>query len=276
MSTEQRQHWLDGWTAANPAGIGEAWVENEGGEYVDRDGDGFGYRDLGLEQASKGALGVQRFRVRDADKVGQWRQIDNDFDFLFVIRGSVDVEGPGGKIVTLGQYDSAIHPRGYRYRLINPSDDLDAVHLTAPAKLLPADQAQRADREPVYSHDSEDAYELGNGPRNFFAYRDLGTAEATDGRLHIHVVHAPEPAAATGWHYHSMSQWFMVLDGSAVTRVEEHPPRNLTFGVSQCLGSGDRARHNVTEFSAGYRVIELCLPAEYDTIPCDPPENAAP
>jgi hypothetical protein len=33
-------------------------------------------------------------------------------------------------------------------------------------------------------------------------------------------------------------------------------------------------RHNVTDFSADYLVLEMCIPAEYETIAVDEPEGA--
>ncbi|MGW4335714.1 hypothetical protein ACWEK5_23290 [Rhodococcus koreensis] len=275
--TEQQSGWRDGWTAKEPTSIGFAWVPNEGGEYVDRDGDGFAYSDLGLAAVSNGALGVVRLRVTDPAAATRWRRLDNDFDFFFVVAGSIDIEGPDGRIVHLDRYGAALHPRGYRYRLVNASADLDAVHVTAPGTLLPtAEDEGAAASEPIYSHDSEDAYKLGAGPRPFFSYRDLGTAGPTEGRIHLHVVAATGPnAGGTGWHYHTMAQWFMVLGGSAVTHIRDREPLPLSFGDSQCLGAGPENSHTATDFSGDYRVIELCLPAEYDTFDVDEPENAA-
>jgi hypothetical protein len=283
MTMQQRNGWADGWTADRPASIRYAWAPNDGGEYVQR-GDGFAYRDLHLEDVSDGALGCQRFHVVDAAQVGEWRRLANDFDFVFVVSGSVDVESTNGELVHLSRWSSALHPRGYRYHLVHPSEDLDAVHITAPAVLATADDEDEVVGDPVYTHDSEDAYVHG-GLRPFFAYRDLGTTEATDGRILIHIAAAslpspdatwPDPAPRTGWHYHTMAQWFMVLDGSAITAIEDNPPQQLSYGGAQCLGRGPTARHNVTAVTPEYRVIELCMPADYDTIAVAPPEGAAP
>jgi len=278
MFTEQRSGWRDGWTAKEPADIGFAWTPDRSGEFVDRDGDGFAYSDLGLAAVSGGALSVARLKLHDPASVGRWRRLDNDFDFFFVIDGSVDVEGPDGTVEHLDKYSSAVHPRGYRYRLINPSTDLDAVHVTAPAALRPAAaDAGGAESEPIYTHDSADAYERGAGPRPFFAYRDLGTDAPTDGRIHLHVVAATGPnELGTGWHYHTMAQWFMVLGGSAVTQIIGHPEQlPLKFGDSQCLGPGEENSHNATDFSSDYRVIELCLPADYETFAVPAPASTS-
>ncbi len=51
--------WKSDWTAEQPADIGSAWAARDDGEFVDRDGDGFAYRDLGVQAASGGAIGVE-------------------------------------------------------------------------------------------------------------------------------------------------------------------------------------------------------------------------
>jgi hypothetical protein len=33
-------------------------------------------------------------------------------------------------------------------------------------------------------------------------------------------------------------------------------------------------RHNVTSFSGDYLVLEMCIPAEYDTVGVDEPDGA--
>src|SRR5690606_8170998 len=112
-----------------------------------------------------------------------------------------------------------------------------------------------------YSNDDFENYELGNGPRKFFYYRDLGTKEQTDGRIHLHLVQATEPGAGTGWHYHSMAQWFMILRGTSTIAVEDHTYQPLVRGDAMCVGRGPDMRHNVAPFSRDYVVLEMCVPA---------------
>jgi quercetin dioxygenase-like cupin family protein len=277
MSANQQHGWQDGWTAQAPAQIGFAWAPNDGGDYVDRHGDGFLYRDLGLQDASDGALGVQRIRVGDPSAVGGWRDLGVDFDFLYVLAGSVTVRSDGADDLELGVGGGALHPRGYHYRLTDPSPDFDAVHVTAPASFhLSGDDGSGAgDETPVYTHDTADSYVTGQGPRAYFRYRDLGTRGPTEGRIHFHVVNATEPGeAGTGWHYHSMAQWFMVIGGSAVIRVEDRPRYPIAWGDAMCVGMGPKMRHNVTDFTGDYKVLELCLPADYETIAVDEPVGA--
>jgi hypothetical protein len=77
-------------------------------------------------------------------------------------------------------------------------------------------------RDPNVTREAPDSYEMGNGPRKFFLYRDLETRGETENRIHIHLVRATEPGEGTGWHYHTMAQWFMVVGGTSNIGVEDH------------------------------------------------------
>jgi uncharacterized protein YjlB len=258
----------------DPPEIGFAWAPDLAGPYVERDG--LLSRELGLAETSGGALGVRRVKVGDPVEAARWRSLDVDFDFLFVLQGGVTASGEGGEEVRLETFDTALHPRAFRHRLTEFSDDFEALRVTAPARYAEGEvgPAAAARRFPIYTHESEGSYRAGGGPREFFLYRDLETREATDDRIHLHVVRATEPGPGTGWHYHTMAQWFMVIGGSAVIRVEDQPRQELGRGDSMCIGRGPRMRHEVADFSADYRVLEMCLPAAYDTVAVDEPAGA--
>lgn len=278
MSTQRSTQWRDGWTADDPPDIGFAWAPNEGGEYGDEHGDGLVYRDLGVREASSGAVGVRRLRVGNAAEATQWRVLDVDFDCLYVLRGEVTIRGCTGETVTLHEGGAALHPGGSPYQLASVSDDFEAVQITAPALTgleLHADAPEPGgEGEPVYTYDVDDEYVAGDGPRKFFLYRDIGARAATDDRIHLHVVRATEPGPGTGWHYHSMAQWFMVIGGSALLRVEDRSRQLLGWGDAMCLGRGPTMRHNLTDYSGDYLVLEMCIPAEYQTVAVDEPAHA--
>jgi hypothetical protein len=71
-----------------------------------------------------------------------------------------------------------------------------------------------------------------------------------------------------------MAQWFMIVGGESWIRVEDRPTEHITVGDSMCIGSGEHMRHNVAPFSGDYAVLEMCVPAEYDTVAVPPPEGA--
>jgi quercetin dioxygenase-like cupin family protein len=272
--------WRSGWTASQPAYVGYAWAPNSGGDYRAAD-DGLLHRDLGLDAASDGRIGCERVRLASGQQVGDWRRLDVDFDFLYVLRGTIEIETADGQHVVLGTGGCAVQPGHTAYRYTHATSDLDAVHVTSPARyeLLRGEAALAAsvmpERPGVFTHDSDDQYKRGDGPRAFFLYRDLGTRAVTEGRIHFHVVRATEPGLGTGWHYHTMSQWFMVIGGSANISVEDHPKQPLGWGDAMCVGSGEHMRHNVTDFSSDYLVLEMCVPADYATIATDRPEGGA-
>jgi quercetin dioxygenase-like cupin family protein len=91
----------------------------------------------------------------------------------------------------------------------------------------------------------------------------------------MHVVQATgQPGEGTGWHYHSMAQWFMILRGRSDIRVETRPRQPLNVGDTMCIGAGPQMRHNVAPYSGDYSVLEMCIPAEYETTAVDPPEGS--
>jgi quercetin dioxygenase-like cupin family protein len=241
--------WRSGWTASQPAYVGYAWAPNSGGDYRAAD-DGLLHRDLGLDAASDGRIGCERVRLASGQQVGDWRRLDVDFDFLYVLRGTIEIETADGQHVVLGTGGCAVQPGHTAYRYTHATSDLDAVHVTSPARyeLLRGEAALAAsvmpERPGVFTHDSDDQYKRGDG---------LGT----------------------GWHYHTMSQWFMVIGGSANISVEDHPKQPLGWGDAMCVGSGEHMRHNVTDFSSDYLVLEMCVPADYATIATDRPEGGA-
>ena len=183
-----------------------------------------------------------------------------------------------------GPGSAGYQPGLYWHREISRSGDLECVRITSPAAGARIDGLDTplpdraatlpSDRTAIYTHDLDENYELGAGPRKFFRYRDLGTRGPSENRIHIHVVRATEPGAGTGWHYHSMAQWFMIVGGESWIRVEDRPTEHIRVGDSMCIGSGEHMRHNVAPFIGDYAVLEMCVPAEYETIAVPRPEGA--
>jgi quercetin dioxygenase-like cupin family protein len=240
------------------------------------------YRNLRMSEATGGKMGVQHIRSKQAVE-SDWHCHDCDFQFVYVLAGRIEVENEHGERVALAAGDTLYHP-AFLFHRESISSDYECVEITAPANIgtitgrdavLPEragelDPARRA----VYTYERPESYEKGSGPRRYFLYRDLGTAQPTDGRIHLHVVCATEPGAGTGWHYHTMAQWFMILRGHSWIRVEHRPKQRLTVGDTMCLGRGASMRHNVAPFSGDYKVLELCVPATYETTAVPPPSGA--
>lgn len=107
----------------------------------------------------------------------------------------------------------------------------------------------------------------GSGLRVYREYRDLGISAATDGRLHAHIVRTtrPCPPAGSGLHYHDLEfQMVFVLKGRSTVRFEDHGEFSFEAGDSwiqpPCI------RHDVLYFSDDYEVLEITMPAEYETV----------
>lgn len=278
MARQQTIEWRGDWSVEAPADIGYAWAPNEGGDYVPA-ADGFEWRDLGVDAASNGVLGVTRGRVADRSRASEWRALDLDFNFLYILRGSVSIEDENGDRTHLDTGGSAWHGRNARHRFLDPSDDLEVFHVTSPAwdrTNVAGNGSESTVPAPIYTHEGPDDYIVGNGPRKFFAYRDLRTREVTDNRIHIHVVRSTVPGPGTGWHYHTMAQLFLVIEGQASLQVEGQPRYPITWGDAMCIGRGPNMRHDLGTHTSDYGCIEICVPGDYETIAVDPPAGAIP
>jgi quercetin dioxygenase-like cupin family protein len=108
------------------------------------------------------------------------------------------------------------------------------------------------------------------GRRTFFNYRDLGIPEASGGRMRAQVMMATGDFERTGWHYHICeSQFVHVLKGSVDRAFEDGTERCVKEGESLYIPGG--LKHNEIEMSPDLEDLEVCVPADMGTVPCDPP-----
>jgi len=222
-------------------------------------------RDLSLFQASEAALSGTHFRAAGQPHSGIILvEPSAQLAFVFVLKGSVTQYVGDGPALTLDRYASAS-----RYG----SGEAVCLDLSPDAELLVLQSTERGnaqlgeggDGSWHVTHEGADHYVVGDGPRSFFRYRDLDVAKATQRRVHIHVVGATKPMdSGTGWHSHSMGQIFYVLEGWADLLVEHQPGVRMSAGDAMCVAK--RMRHNVPRFSGDYLVLEMCVPADYDTM----------
>lgn len=108
---------------------------------------------------------------------------------------------------------------------------------------------------------------VAGGLRVYREYRDLGIAAATGGRVHAHIIRttAPCPEGGSGLHYHDLEfQMVMVRKGRSTVWFEGHG--EVHFEEGDAWIQPPRIRHNVLSYSDDYEVLEITLPADYETV----------
>jgi mannose-6-phosphate isomerase-like protein (cupin superfamily) len=222
------------------------------------------FRDLSLAQASGDAL-LGRHLCTGGLAISAEGLIEPDcaFAFLFVLAGRVTLRSAGQSPVIMGSLDAATRFGTGASTSIDFSHDAELIEMKATPAGAP--QLESGAGTWTFSREAEGDYKQGDGPRAYFRYRDLGVAAATARRIHIHIVRSTKALdGGTGWHSHSMGQLFYVLRGWADLTVESQPGVRMSTGDAMCISS--RMKHNVPAFSADYLVLEMCIPADYDTV----------
>lgn len=111
------------------------------------------------------------------------------------------------------------------------------------------------------------------GRRAFFKYRDLGVTGATGGRLRAQVTSAEAGLSKpTGWHVHKCeAQLVYMLSGWVELEFAGEPPCRLEAGDSILIPGN--TPHNEIRTSVAFELLEVSLPAEMSTEPCEPPDR---
>lgn len=273
--------WRTGWTVEKPLPLEFNFCPAAVGGWQPGPFPRLETRELGLGAATRGLMAARHIRVAGgATGVSTpWRAHDLDFHFLYVLQGRMTLETDGQRQV-LETGAAVCQPAFLRYRQDALSSDLELFEITGPGNpetvlgrdaALPERARASAGATAQILPETPESYTQGAGPRKYFQYRDLGTAGPTDGRIYIHIVRATEPQdGGTGWHTHTMRQWFCVLRGSAGINVEGHKEiERVGKYDAMCISAG--LRHNVPSFTADYLVIEMCIPKDYDTTATTPP-----
>jgi quercetin dioxygenase-like cupin family protein len=123
-----------------------------------------------------------------------------------------------------------------------------------------ASKAQRF----AFSHLNEDDFKT--GLRSYATYRDLGYADATNGAAVAQVIRFVPPCTdeVRIWHTHDVQfQMIYVLKGWITTEMEGHASERMNAGSSWM--QPPKIRHRVVDYSADCEVLEIVLPADFET-----------
>jgi mannose-6-phosphate isomerase-like protein (cupin superfamily) len=114
---------------------------------------------------------------------------------------------------------------------------------------------------------------LVKGRRDFFTYRDLGVGEGSAGAMRAQVMKATQGLSQpTGWHYHECDgQFIYILKGWVELQFEDG--RTLKVEEGDSLFIPGHLRHNEIRTADEMEILEVSIPGELGTRPCDPPEG---
>lgn len=111
------------------------------------------------------------------------------------------------------------------------------------------------------------------GRRDFLKYRDLGVTAASRGRMRAQVTSASEGLTRpTGWHYHVCDGQFVYMLSGWID-LEFADGRTVRFGEGDSVFIPGGTVHNEIRTSDTFDLIEVSVPADMGTVPCDPPEG---
>ena len=132
------------------------------------------------------------------------------------------------------------------------------------AKARPAVSPRRKQTFTVSHHREQD---FDRGLRRYAHYRDLGTAKATNGMVQAHVIRFVPPCRpeeVSKLHYHDVEfQMVYVLKGWVKTELEGQGPHVMRPGSAWI--QPPRIKHKVLDYSDDAEVLEIVLPADFET-----------
>lgn len=95
----------------------------------------FDYRDTGLEAATDGAYRAQVMRATDVMETTGWHYHVCDLQFVYVLKGWVDLAFPDGRVERLAEGGVMAIPPGMVHNELAVSEDFEALEVVAPAEM---------------------------------------------------------------------------------------------------------------------------------------------
>jgi quercetin dioxygenase-like cupin family protein len=125
---------------------------------------------------------------------------------------------------------------------------------------------QRPKQKFTVSHSREGGFN--HGLRSYSAYRDLGIAAATGGLAQAHVIRMTKPfeeGEVSTPHFHDVEfQMIFVLKGWFSSEFEGEGVH--TFNAGACWIQPPKIKHTVRGYSDDCELLEIILPADFDTV----------
>ena len=111
----------------------------------------------------------------------------------------------------------------------------------------------------------KDARWTRDGLRAYFAYRDLGISNATAGKVLAQIIRAAQPCEGPmGFHSHALDfQMVYQIRGWARIYLDDIGEIRVQAGDAWFQAPG--VKHEVLEYSDDWEVIEITMPAEFET-----------
>jgi len=124
------------------------------------------------------------------------------------------------------------------------------------------------------SHAKDAQFEQ-RGLRSCFEYRDLGISRATGGKVLAHVIRVkPGAHGGFGWHKHELQfQMYYVLKGWVKFNYEG--VGEVIAEAGSCVHQPPGIRHAEVDHSDDLELIEITLPADFETVETEAPAAAA-
>jgi mannose-6-phosphate isomerase-like protein (cupin superfamily) len=96
----------------------------------------FRYRDLGLEEATRGRMrAVQNNSIAGMTEPTGWHYHTCEMQFVYVLKGKLVIEFEDGTVGTFTAGDSFFIPGGVRHNEIYVSEDKEALEVSVPGKI---------------------------------------------------------------------------------------------------------------------------------------------
>ena len=136
------------------------------------------------------------------------------------------------------------------------------------AKALTSAPVRRAPKQRIaISHHRDEDFKA-DGLRGYAKYRDLGIAEASNGLARAHVIRliGPcNPAEVSKLHFHDVEfQMIYVLKGWIKTELEGQGAHVMRPGSAWI--QPPKIKHKVLDYSDDAEVLEIVLPANFETV----------